>query len=711
MSAPPRLSIRELLYPQSVAVIGASDSVEKFGGRVLAYLLKHGYAGRIAPINPGRREVRGIAAFDSIAAACTAAGPIDVAILALPAAQVCATLRDCAAAGVRGAVVITAQFSEIGEEGAARERELQAIAAESGMRLVGPNCLGIINAAHRMALSSSLSLELDAIRRGDIAIASQSGALMATMIVAAMDCAAGISTCVSVGNQADTELCDFFEAFIDDDATRVICLYIEGLKSPARFRALAHRARRVGKPVLVVKAGRSEPGAIAARSHTASLAGSFDAFRAVCDEAGVVIVNDTEGMLQCAAVISRWGVPAVSGIAVFSGSGGGGALAVDRLVETGLTLAALSEATRDGLAPLVPATHNHLPIDLGVVRQTASAAGFEEVFRRVLADPNVGMGLYILTTQPTMTQMATLVAQVGMSCGKPLLFVNVAGSAGAQVSAALQEVCYPMFRTLDEALRVLGALTTLTVFAQRIDHAVVTRAVSLPTLKPGALSESDAKRLLRAAGIAITQEHNVPDLDQALEAANALGYPVVLKIQSPDIVHKSDVGGVRTDIASVEALAGAYREMMQSVRSKHPDARIAGVLIAECVDDGVVELLLGVRNGEQFGPMLVIGAGGLFVEVLKDVATIACPVSPQSIDRALRGLKCWPMIAGIRGRPGADCAAIVETALQLSALAISLGPRLVELEINPLIVRANVSTANGGHGAVAVAVDARGTLA
>lgn len=302
-----RIPLSRLLRPRSVAIVGASDSLDKFGGRILANVQRHGFPGRLLPINPKRAEVRGLPAWPDIA---EAPGPVDLAVIAVPGSQLLETVGAAACAGVGACVVITAQLAEFDAQGQALQDEVVALARAHGMRLLGPNCMGLISPAASLALSSTLTLQhAPALRRGGVGFVSQSGALMGTLFVIGDDHAVGFSHMVSIGNQADLELCDFLEALIEDENTRVICLYVEALKSPRRFVELARLARAAGKPVLAVKAGRTEVGASAARSHTASLAGSYEAFVAACESAGVLVFDEPEGMIVAAGVFDRLGVP------------------------------------------------------------------------------------------------------------------------------------------------------------------------------------------------------------------------------------------------------------------------------------------------------------------------------------------------------------------------------------------------------------------
>ncbi len=358
----PRLTVDQILHPRSVGVIGASDDVAKFGGRIMHYLVKHRFPGSIVPINPSRAEVRGIRTFPRIG---EAPGPVDVCILAVPASVLVQSVRECAEAGVGCCVIMTTGFAEIGPVGRARQDELELIARTHRMRILGPNCMGLINPHHALALTSSLVLEEGELACGRIGLISQSGALMVSMYDRAHSAGIGFSACVSLGNQSDVEICDILEYMRDDPRTEAICLYVEGFRSPRRFLELAQACRGAGKPVLMVKSGRTEAGVRAALSHTASLAGSYRVLSSACTEHGVLLLDDPDDMIRAADALLRWGVPRTDGVAVLSPSGGGAAVMIDRISERGIRPAMFNEATRTKLAKRLLPSFIGNPIDLG----------------------------------------------------------------------------------------------------------------------------------------------------------------------------------------------------------------------------------------------------------------------------------------------------------------------------------------------------------
>ena len=694
------LPIARIVAPRSVAVVGASEDVGKFGGRVIHYLLKHGFPGRILPINPNRATIRGLAAFPRVSAAPE---PPDVAILAVPAASLEAQVADCAAAGVGACIIITGKLAEAGPEGAALQDRVLAIARGAGMRLVGPNCLGIFNPVGRAMLSSSLALEEEDYAPGAIGLISQSGALMGTLLSFGRHHGARFSCCVSVGNQADLGLEDFLEHLVADAATRVIGLYIEGLREPARFRALLLAARAAGKPVFIVKAGRSEAGALAARSHTASLAGAFPAFEAVCRDAGAVVMDDPQAMvLACDAAVRLppWPAPGL-GLAPIASSGSSTVTFADMMPGAGLRIARMAPATRAVLGRWMPESHVALPVDTGSFHEGTSGDGLAECIRAFMADPDVGAVVVPMTTQPDMAGRTALFPPLARQGGKPLLYLMTAGAVGDASRDVMRAADFPFFDRMADALSVAHALDAAA--AGRVARAAPSRpdqAGPPPRLPAGALTEGEAKRLLAAYGLPVTREAPAATADEAVAAARAIGFPVVLKGVSRAVVHKSDLGLVRLNLRDEAALRAAFADVAAALEQAAPGAA-EGCVVQEMAR-GEAELFLGATHDAQFGPMVIVGAGGILVEFLQDVRMAPAPVSATTARAMIEGLRVAPLLHGLRGRPPADIDAAAAALMRLSFLAADLGPRLVELDVNPLILRA------AGQGAIAV--DARATL-
>ncbi|WP_165982325.1 acetate--CoA ligase family protein [Dankookia rubra] len=694
---PNRIPLAQIVNPRSIAVIGASDDAGKFGGRVIHYLIRHGFPGMLLPINPVRATIRGLPAWPSVAAA---PGPIDVAVLAVPAAALLREVEACAAAGVGACVVITGKLADAGEAGAALESEVTAVARAAGMRLVGPNCLGLFNVTDAAMLSSSLALEVERVKPGGIGMVSQSGALMGALVSLGHRHGAGFSRCVSVGNQADLELCDFLEFLIEDPATRVITLYVEGLKEPARFAPLLRRARTAGKPVLCVKAGRSEAGAQAARSHTASLAGSHAAFAALCRDAGAVLLDDPAVMVLAADVLDRLGgLPrAGMGVAVVASSGGSTVTTTDMLAGFGLRTATMSDATRAEMARWMPPSHVHLPLDTGSFHDNTSEEALRGCLRAFMADPDIGAVLVPMTTQPAMAKRAAMLPPLAREGDRPLLYVMMAGEVGDAARDAMRAADFPWFDHVAQALAVLRALEAEAAGRDRATLAPPARPAGLALaegLPSGALTEAEAKRLAAGYGIPVTRESFAATEAEAAAAAEAIGFPVVLKGVSRAVVHKSDLGLVKLGLGDTGAVRAAHAALRAA------PLPLDGVLVQEMAC-GEAELILGARHEPGLGAFVLVGTGGVLVEVLRDVQLAPAPLRPADARAMLRRLALWPVLEGVRGRPALDVEAVIDALVRLSWLATDLGERLVEMDLNPILLRA------AGEGCIAV--DARATL-
>jgi acyl-CoA synthetase (NDP forming) len=693
--APSRLSIREILHPGSVAVFGASDNRDKFGGRIMHFLTRHGFAGRIVPINPRRTEVLGRAAFPSIAQA----GAVDVAILAVPRSELMTSLEQGAEAGVGCCVIMTTGFAEASEEGAARQAEIVRLSRRSGMRILGPNCMGMLNSHWHMALCSSVVLDVERLLVGHIGFISQSGALMVSLFDRAYGDAIGFSACISLGNQSDLEICDFLEYMVDDPATRVICLYVEGFVDPVRFVEAARRCRSAGKPLILLKTGRTAAGVKAARSHTASLAGSYAALQAVCRDAGVILVEDAEAMIRLADLLVRWPAADGDGVGVISGSGGGAGILVDRLTENGQRLAVLSPATRAKLSEILLPPQADNPVDLGGRKLPESVEIAGSAMATLAADPDVAAVVLALSSMPFFENRTGLLAGEAMASGKPVVCTVLPGPAANGPRRALRESGCPFFESTEDALRVLGKF--LEYQRQRVlpGEARLQRPAGLPAPQAGV--SGDFKTALADYGIPLLREVEAPDLDGALAAARRIGFPVVLKGMARGLVHKSDVGAVKLGLRDEQAVRIAWQDIVDNLKRHLPPEAFSGCLVQEMAQ-GEAELIVGIKRDEQFGPFVLAGFGGVLVELVHDIGLAPAPVSRAGALRLLRGLRSAALFDGVRGRPPLDLERACDVVCRMSWLAADLGERLVDAEINPLILR--------GAGQGAVAADVRATI-
>jgi acyl-CoA synthetase (NDP forming) len=693
IAAAPRLSVREILHPSAVAVFGASEDRDKFGGRITDFLIRHGFAGRVVPINPRRTEIRGHTAYAHL----TAAPPgVDVAILAVPAVHLLPAIEECAASGVGACVIITTGFAEADTAGADLQQRILDIATPVGMRIVGPNCMGLINPGWHLALCSSIVLDTERLLTGRIGLVSQSGALMVSLFDRAAGDAIGFSACVSLGNQSDLEICDFVEYFIDDPATDAVCVYIEGLCDPQRFVRAALACRRAGKPMVVLKTGKTEDGVRAARSHTASLAGSYDTFAAVCRRHGVVVVDDPVTMVRVADLLLRCPRLTADGIGIISGSGGGAGIMADRIVGAGMRLARLSSQTRAELGQLLLPPQADNPIDLGgrLPGQPDNIAA--PAMCALAADADVGVLLPYLTTMPFFEARTRTLATEALASGKPVLTLMLPGPAAERPRAVLRELGCPYFDSTEDLLAALRGLFDYHLMAAETADAP-DRPADLPTALPAL---DDLPRLVAAYGIPLPGSVACATREQAIEATAEIGFPLVLKGLVAGVTHKTDLGLVKTGLHDIAAVNAAWQAVASSTAAHGLTDAFQGALLQKQVAPGL-ELIASIRNDPQFGPFVLIGTGGILVELLRDVASAPAPLSPAGAQRLLRSLRSAALLDGWRGSAARDLDAIVDALVRLSWLAVDLGTRLIDLEINPLIA--------GEVGAGVQAVDLRAT--
>jgi len=680
-----RPGVARLLRPRSIALVGASEDQAKFGGRVMRMLLKHGFPGEVYPVNPVRDTLFGLKTYPSLAELPEAP---DLALMTLPAGKTLAAVQAAAARGAGAVAIISSGFSDAGPEGAAREREIVRVVRDAGMRMLGPNCLGIISAASRMALCSSPILEIDALPLRPVGFVSQSGALMSTFFDRAWRQGGGFTHGVSVGNQADLELCDFVDYLIDDPDTRVICTYIEGVKDAARLLETARRAREAGKPWLAVKAGRSRAGSAAAFSHTASIAGDHAVFAAVCRDEGITLMSNVGAMLTLANAMAQYPGARASRPVIVTPSGGGGALAADALADAGVELAEFTEATRRRLREHFPAGQAGNPVDFGARSTDDAAVAGRAMMSALHEDANVDCMLVAVAMAPPqwLEPLVETHPPVGTPGAKPVLFSVEAGAGSDWLRKRLEALQLPFTNTLGEAVSALAAWRSRSGYAAPESPQRPAQARPRPAPPPGILDEAASKDFLAGYGIPVNQSRLVHDAGEAGEAAEALGLPVVMKIVSPDIVHKTEAGGVMVGVASAAAAREAYARLLENAQRAVPGARIEGVSVQAMVK-GELELIVGARDDAQFGPVLVFGAGGVLVELLPERIIARAPLARETARRLLQRLAVWPVLSGYRGR-GLDLEGVLDAIERLSWAAADLAGTGFELDINPLIVGA-----------------------
>ena len=671
-------ALDSLLKPASVAVVGASADPTRIGGRPISYMLQQNFAGEIMPVNPNRSEIQGLPAFASVADLPRVP---EAAIVAVPTALAIEAVRDLSARGVKAAIVFTAGFAEAGPDG---ERfQATMLQAAGSMRLLGPNCLGLFNARTGFYPIFSSSLESGFPQPGRIGIASQSGAYGTHVFAVARNRGIGTPVCVTTGNEADVTIGDVIGWLAQDPDTDVIAAYAEGIREADGFLAALAAARAARKPVVLMKVGTSVIGQHAAKSHTASIAGDDRVTDAVLAEFGVVRASTTEEMLDIALTATRRIYPAGNTLGVITISGGAGVLISDAAEKVGLALPEMPPDAQARLKAMLPFAAPRNPVDC-----TAQAFNDMTLIGR-FTDSMVEDGKY--------RSILAFFSQVGGSR-------TIAPALREQLNAtknkypdrlyALSVVAKPEqvrdyeadgFVVFEDPTRAVVAIDAMgrigDAFARTADPAPpALDAVTLPAATP---TEAEAKRLLAEAGIASAPEAVCRTADEAAAAAEQFGGKVVMKILSPDIVHKSEIGGVLLGVTGGEAARAGFATLMERARAV-PGARIEGALVAKQLEGGV-ECIMGIQRDPVFGPVALVGIGGIFVEILQDVALHRCPFGPEVAERMIRGLRAAPILQGARGTQAVDIQALAAMLSLLSRWAVAAGDRLQSVDLNPVL--------------------------
>lgn len=686
-TAPQMASIHKMLNPHSIAIVGATPRMQ-YGGRMLAAALKAKERVRVYAVNPRYDEIMGVASYPSVSDLPEAP---DVVGIVVPYDQVLDVLQESHGKGAGSAIVISAGFAERGVDD---RRDLQAelgeFARTSGMRISGPNCLGLANVKQDIWATSS-SRGASGLT-GPIGLVCQSGATaFGPFLVRAVENGIGFSYIISTGNEADLDFTDFARYLLDDPDTRVIAGFVEGFKRADKFLEVAKLAAERGKPIVLIKIGRSELGARAARSHTAALTGTDARYDAVFAQYGVIRVQDYDELIEVAHLLAHTPKPAVPGIAVVSHSGGISSLTADMCGAAGLDLPTLGDAARDGINGILKGfgwAAN--PAD---VTGFANSESFPAIMQHMVDDPR--MGTLVVASSGSDAQAQQVISQRDRT-DKGVVFLWT-GSRDAKAGLGmLRDARIPVFYTPDKLARGLASRLAYHTWREgrladgfasapartAAQDAAIAAAVGLGR---ATLSESESKRLLAAWGVESAREVLVGSADAAVEAAEHLGFPVVVKVESPDILHKTEAGVVRLGLRDAGDVRTAYAEVLARAKAYAPAASIGGVSVQEMVRDGV-EVIVGVSYDPQLGPVLVFGSGGVMVEVYGDVALRRCPVTRVEAQAMIAEVKGARLLRGFRGRPAADVAALEETLVRVSEFAMHMEGRLAELDINPLMV-------------------------
>ncbi|WP_255194231.1 acetate--CoA ligase family protein [Natronobeatus ordinarius] len=674
--------LSELFTAETVAVVGATDR-EGSVGRAILENLQTEFSGTVVPVNPDRDELLGLPCYPDV----TSAPSVDLAVVVVPPPVVNGVLREIGEEGIEHVVVITAGFSETGGEGATRERELREVAAEYDLNVVGPNCLGIMSTPVQMNASFGPETPLE----GSISFMSQSGAFVTAVLDWAVEQELGFRHVVSLGNKAVLDETDFVREWGDDPDVDVVIGYLEGIDDGRTFVDVTREVTEE-TPVILVKSGRTSAGAQAASSHTGAIAGSEQAYEAGLEQAGVLRAHSVQELFDWARALSGLPEPETDGVAVVTNAGGPGVLTTDAVGDSALEMASFADRTIDALRDALPEEANvYNPID---VIGDADVSRFDDALDVALADPNVGSA--VVVTAPTAVleydRLAEAVIERQTEHGKPVVTSFMGGDRSRAAETVLREFAIPNYFDPARAVSGLDALARYRDVRRReveepttfdVDRERAREILEWVTEREGNQLGIEAMELLECYGISIPESEVVDDPDDAVAVAESIEGDVVMKIVSPDIAHKVDIGGVKIGVPD-EEVADAYEDLVSRARNYQPDAQLLGVQVQEKVDlEGATETIVGMNRDPQFGPLLLFGLGGIFVEILEDTSVRVAPIGEGEAREMVDEIRAAPLLGGARGREPADVDAVVETIQRLSQLVTDF-PAIVELDVNPL---------------------------
>lgn len=684
------MSLRNFFCPDSVAVIGAAREEEKVGHIILDNIINSGYKGKLFPVNPKADEIHGIKCYPSV---LNVPGDIDLAIIVIPAQFVLQVLEECSKKNTKWSIIISAGFKETGIEGARRERQLIEKAKDYGIRILGPNCLGIIDT--ECPINATFSPNMPPM--GKIGFISQSGALGTSILDWAKTNKIGFSKFVSLGNKADISENDLFDDWENEKDTEVITAYLEGVKYGREFIRISSKVSKK-KPIIVIKSGNTDAGARAVSSHTGTLAGSAKAYEAAFKQAGIIRANTIRDLFNYATAFSYQPLPKGKKVAIITNAGGPGIMATDECEKSDILLASLEKETIDGLKEFLPEAANfYNPID---ILGDALADRYKKTLEVVVKDSNVDAVVVLLSPQ-AMTQpyrTARAIVEVMENSGKSITVLTsfMGGSEVEKAVKFLAEKNIPNFDIPEEAIDTLKVMMEHTDWKSRRSFPIEDFNVDKGRVKKIfyqcqsegrlELGEMEAREILEAYDIRMPKAELAFDIDEAKEiAGRIIGYPLVLKIVSPNILHKTDVGGVKIGIDNEKELEENYNQILFSVSKYMPDANIRGILVQEFIKDKK-ETIIGMSEDPQFGPMIMFGLGGIYVEALKDVSFRIAPLSRQVAREMVEEIKTIKLLKGIRGEDPSDIDSIIEIILRVSQLVTDF-PEIIEMDINPLFVK------------------------
>jgi acyl-CoA synthetase (NDP forming) len=688
-----RKDLERFFGPRSIAIVGASQDLVTISGQPLKHLQSHHYRGKLYPVNPKYQEILGVKCYASLDALPETP---DLVLVLINAARVADTLRQCGKKAVPYVIIYSSGYSEVGGAGVNMQQELAAIADEYNIGVIGPNCQGMINVADSVfaGFGSVFGFDYDP---GGVSMVSQSGGFgFSVMNLAAKDGGLNFRQMVTTGNEIGVSSLDFMDYFIDDPQTSIIVGYIEGLKDAYRLVDVGNRALQKKKPILAWKVGNTEQGQKAAASHTANLGGAMALYQAAFRQSGIIQVDDIQDVIDYGRAFQCGKLPAGNRVAIITISGGAGILMTDECVARGMQLPQLAPATIEKLRQIVPAFGSLLnPVDVtAAIFSDMSMIG--RTLNAILDDPHVDSIAMINASLPgeTAARIAAEIAAVAKQTDKPIFLAwSARDEVAREAYATLDALNIPHYKSPVRCGRALAVLSSYAQAlrrhaAQRSEQALAIASADARRMLAGKkddVSEYAAKQVLAHYGIGITREELATGRGQAVSIAKRIGYPVALKVQSPDISHKTEAGAVRLGLTSDAEVGAAYDEILRNAKAYKAAARVEGVLVQEMVAGGI-EAILGVTNDKLFGPAVMFGLGGIFAEVLKDVAFRIAPVTKSVALEMIAEIKGYAVLTGARGAAHADIDALADAIVRLSALALDLKDHVAELDINPLFV-------------------------
>ena len=686
-------AIEKLIQPRSIAIIGASADFHKLNGRVMKFLIDHGFKGGIYPVNPKYGMIGDLTCYASVDDLPEAA---DLAVITVPAKLVNDAVAACGRKGIEAAVLFSSGFKEVGGEGIRLEEELVATAERAGVRLCGPNTIGLINCFDN-AFASFTQYGYGENVTGPVAFISQSGAFGTAIAALARDRGIGLGYFISTGNECDLSVPEITHATLEDDRISVATAYVEGIKHGDNWIALAERSLELGKPVVVTKVGRTEAGKRAAASHTGSLAGADEVFDGIAQQFGLIRARNEEHMMDLADAFMLCDLPEGSGVAVITQSGGAGVMMTDRAVELGLEIPQPTDAVRASVSEVIPAFGSaNNPIDV-TAQFLMNPAVLRDSVVRVLEDSNIHIAVVWLQLMHDHVDMLVDIFKQTKDLAEKHFMVAWVG-ASDEALEKMREIGVCCLRGGEPAIDAVAGLVQFAETKRRYEK-VLTERREIATLKPslnvfsGVVNTIEAGALLQEAGVAVPDHVLCRTSEEAVAATIEFGGNVALKIESPDILHKTDAGGVRLGLGETTEVAAAYADIMSSAEAFNPTAVLDGIVVARMAEPGV-EMVIGLNRDPAFGNVIMVGLGGVFVEVMKDVAIRLCPVTLVEALHMLETLKCVPILDGARGGPVVNRKKLAKMIVDVSRFGATAGEQLVELDLNPVFA--------GPDGAVAV---------